>query len=401
MEKLNIVITGRRNTGKSSLINTILGQEKAIVSEVAGTTTDPIKKSYEVPGYAALIFTDTAGTDDEGELGSQRINKTFEAVRQSDAALLVITDNHFGKYEQELAELFKTYNLPFLIIHNKSDIHPLQQNIRQELEERFHSPVIDFSTRISTGNLIIEALRKHICKPAPVSFIGDIVKAGDIVMLVTPIDSEAPTGRMILPQVQLIRDTLDNRCINIVLQPDGITSFLQKTTIKPSLVITDSQVFKKVAELIPAQIPLTSFSIVLARQKGNFENYIRGTRKIEELCDKDRILMLESCSHHVSCEDIGRVKIPAMLRKYTNKELEFDFIAGLDAIKRPLNDYAMVIQCGGCMVTPKQLRNRLQPIVSEGIPVSNYGMTIAYLQGIFERTLAPFYNKTPTLLREE
>lgn len=209
-------------------------------------------------------------------------------------------------------------------------------------------------------------------------------------MLVTPIDSEAPAGRIILPQVQMIRDVLDNKCISIVLQPEEITDFLERTQITPSLVITDSQVFGKVAQLIPSSIPLTSFSIVLAHHKGNFRHYLSGTAQIDRLHDGDRILMLESCSHHVSCEDIGRVKIPTLLRKHTGKQLEFDFIAGLDQIKRPVTDYALVIQCGGCMITARQLRNRLLPVINAGIPVSNYGMTIAWIQGIFQRTTSPF-----------
>lgn len=390
MEKVNIVITGRRNTGKSSLINTILGQEKAIVSDTPGTTTDPVKKSYEIPGFISAIFTDTAGTDDEGTLGEERARKSFAAIRQADAAVLVISGDNFGKEEEVLIEEFNKYGLPFLILHNKSDLSPISLTLRQQLEKRYKTQIIDFSTYTDNSQKLINALKTIIQKPEHTSFIGEIVRPGQIVMLVTPIDSGVPVGRMILPQVQLIRDILDNKCINIVLQPEEITGFLNQTGITPALVITDSQAFGLVARLIPENIPLTSFSIVLAHHKGNFEHYLKGTSQIDKLCDGDRILMLESCSHHVSCEDIGRVKIPALIRKHTGKHLEFDFVAGLDQIKRPVTDYALIIQCGGCMITTQQLRNRLRPVIEAGVPVSNYGMAIAWTQGIFKRTTQPF-----------
>lgn len=390
MDKVNIVITGRRNAGKSSLINSLLGQEKAIVSDVAGTTTDPVKKSYEIPGFASVIFTDTAGIDDEGPLGRQRIEKSLQAVRLSDAAILVFSGNNFGTAEEKLAEELRKYEIPFLIVHNKSDLSPLTPGLREKLEHRYKVQVVDFSAHDSDPQILIDSLKTTVSLPENRSLIGSLVRPGDIIMLVTPIDSEAPAGRMILPQVQMIRDVLNNKCINIVLQPEEITGFLERTHITPSLVITDSQVFGKVARLIPDSIPLTSFSIVLAHHKGNFGHYLAGTTHIGQLRDGDRILMLESCSHHVSCEDIGRVKIPALIRKHTGKQLEFDFIAGLDQIKRPITDYALVIQCGGCMITTRQLRNRLRPVIDAGIPVSNYGMTIAWVQGIFERTTSPF-----------
>lgn len=390
MDKMNIVITGRRNAGKSSLINTLLGQEKAIVSHIAGTTTDPVKKSYEIPGFASVIFTDTAGIDDEGQLGQQRIEKSLQAIRLSDTAILTFTGNDFGAEEEKLIEEFRKYEIPFLLVHNKSDLLPLSSGLRQELENRYDVQTIDFSAHHSDPQILIDALKALVHPPENRSLISSLVQPGDIIMLVTPIDSEAPAGRIILPQVQMIRDILDNKCINIVLQPDEITGFLERTGIPPSLVITDSQVFGKVAQLIPESIPLTSFSIVLAHHKGNFEHYLAGTAQIDQLHDGARILMLESCSHHVSCEDIGRVKIPALLRKHTGKQLEFDFIAGLDQIKRPVTDYALVIQCGGCMITARQLRNRLLPVINAGIPVSNYGMAIAWIQGIFQRTTSPF-----------
>ena len=389
--KLHIILLGRRNNGKSSLINALTGQNIAIVSDVAGTTTDLVKRSYEIPDFASVIFIDTAGIDDTGDLGQMRVEKTRNAISQADIALLVIADNQFGEYEKELAERFKKLETPFLIIHNKRDEIPLQTSLKEDLSRTYNCPVIDFSTREDNTTAILEALKSVWNKDnTPKSLIGDLLSLGDIVLLITPIDSEAPAGRLILPQVQMIRDILDNHCTSIVLQPEEITPFLEKTGICPRVAIADSQVFKKVAAIIPPEIPLTSFSIVLARHKGNFPAYLNGTPKIEELREGDRILMLESCSHHVSCEDIGRHKIPRWLQEHTGKNFQFDFIAGLDAITRPITDYAMVIQCGGCMITGKQLKNRLQPAIDAGIPVSNYGLTIAYLHGIFKRAIEIF-----------
>lgn len=390
MDKFHLVITGRRNTGKSSLINCILQQDKAVVSPIAGTTTDPVKKSYEIPGIASLILIDTAGTDDEGALGTLRINKTFEAVRQADAALLVISGNRFGDFEEKLIQTFQQLNQPFLIIHNQSDLAPMTHELRETLEKKYQTSVLDFSTRNGDRQLLIQEITSLI-RPVRTSLLPpNLVRPGETVLLVTPIDSEAPTGRMILPQVQTLRAILDLHGLAVVVQPQEAISYFQSGRPKPDLVITDSQVFGQIAPYIPEEIPFTSFSILFAHHKGNFEKYLSGTPFIDKLKDGDRILMLESCSHHTSCEDIGRVKIPALLRKRTGKQLAFDHIAGLDQIKRPMTDYALLIQCGGCMVTSTQLRHRLQPAIDARIPVSNYGMTIAYLQGIFERATRPF-----------
>lgn len=390
MEKVYIVITGRRNTGKSSLINCILGQNKAVVSNVAGTTTDPVKKSYEIPGIASVVFTDTAGTDDEGELGKLRIHKTFEAIRQADLAILVITDNRFGTYEEELIHEFQLLGQPFLILYNKSDEMQPVPELLQKIKEKYHTDPIIFSTLHPDQAGLMKAIIRLIGTPNDRSLLEGLITPGQVIMLVTPIDSEAPTGRMILPQVQMLRDILDHRCISIVLQPEELPAYFNRSPLQPNLVITDSQAFGKVAPIVPSHIPLTSFSIVFAHYKGNFDKYLEGTRYIPQLTNGDRILMLESCSHHVSCEDIGRVKIPALLKHHTGKSLEFDFVAGLDQIKRPVTDYALIIQCGGCMVTARQLRNRLKAAIDAGIPVSNYGMVLAWIKGIFERTTSPF-----------
>lgn len=393
MDKVHIVITGRRNTGKSSLINCIIGQEKAVVSDIAGTTTDPVKKSYEIPGVASVVFIDTAGIDDEGTLGQLRIGKTIDAIHQADAAILVISHNRFGEEEEKLMAEFQKSGQPFLVLHNQSDLEPLAESLRHEIKTRWHADILPFSTLQPERETLMKAIAQLVGKPKQRSLLGDIIRPGQLILLVTPIDSEAPTGRLILPQVKMLRDILDNHCMSIVLQPEEIPTFFTRTPIRPDLAVTDSQVFGIVARQIPPEIPLTSFSIVFARHKGNFARYVEGTPHISRLQDGDRILMLESCSHHVSCEDIGRIKIPSLLRKHTGKQLEFDFIAGLDRIPRPFTDYALIIQCGGCMVTARQLRNRLQPAIDAGIPVSNYGMALAWMQGIFQRATAPFLGK--------
>ena len=391
--KTHIGIYGRRNNGKSSIINTLANQDIAIVSDVAGTTTDPVKKSFEILDYAPVILIDTAGIDDQGSLGKKRVEKSLETIPNIDLGIIVITDNCFKEYEEELVNEFEYFDTPFFIIHNKSDISPLKEEFKKEIEDKYRTKVIEYSTIENPDN---EKLIKTIKETAPESsmitpsIIGDLLNPGDIVMLITPIDSEAPSGRMILPQVQLIRDVLDNKCINIVLQPEEIKDFFKNNNIKPKLAITDSQIFELADKLVPKEIPLTSFSTVLARHKGDFKNYIKGTPAIDNLKDGDRVLILESCSHHVSCEDIGRYKLPAWIKKYTGKNIEFEIVAGLSAINRPIKEYAMVIQCGGCMITKRQIRNRLLAAVKAGVPVSNYGLAIAYMHGIYHRAVAPF-----------
>jgi len=390
--KPHIGIYGRRNAGKSSLINCLSGQNISIVSNLKGTTTDPVKRSYEILGYAPVIFIDTAGIDDEGETGQLRIQRSLETLNIIDMAIIVISDNEFGDYERKIIERLKELKTVFFIIHNKSDIVPLDSKLKQSLEAEYKVPVIDFTT---TNRDLVPLVFDTIKQIAPEStwtfgsLLGDIVGENDMVLLITPIDSEAPQGRMIMPQVQVLRDCLDNHCIVITVQDTEVEEFFRRG-IKPRLAVTDSQVFHKVKNLIPSDVPLTSFSIVLARSKGDFANYLKGTPHIADLRDGDRILMLESCSHHVSCEDIGRVKIPNALRKFTGKNLEFTFVAGLDQIPDKITDYAMLIQCGGCMVTRKQLLNRLKPAVDAGIPISNYGMTLAYLTGIFDKATEIF-----------
>jgi [FeFe] hydrogenase H-cluster maturation GTPase HydF len=391
--KPHIGIYGRRNNGKSSLINSLAGQDIAIVSDHPGTTTDPVKKSFEITGFGPVILVDTAGIDDSGELGLKRVDRTLGTLEIIDMALLVVTDNSWGKYEDELIKQFDDHDLPYIVIHSKSDIQQPDAEFQHTILRLTGSPLFEFSSADKRNyeeliSLIRTTIPEHSFRTP--SLLGDLITYGDIVILITPIDIEAPAGRLILPQMQAIRDILDNEAVAIVLKEREVDSFLKKTGVKPALAITDSQVFVKADSSIPHDIPLTSFSIMLARFKGDFDNYLKGTPKISELKDGDRVLLLESCTHHVSCDDIGRTKIPRWITAFTGKKIEYDVVAGLDALSRPVTDYSLVIQCGGCMITRKQLYNRLQPAIRAGVPVTNYGMAIAYVQGIYDRAIAPF-----------
>lgn len=382
--KPHIGIFGRRNNGKSSLINAITGQETAIVDSLAGTTTDPVKKSIEIFGIGPVVIIDTAGIDDEGIIGQKRIQKSLEIVKTIDFALLVITNHDFGEPEQMLVDKFNEYEIPYLVVNNKSDIAQAVCNTEC-------SSIMEVSAKTGEG---IPALLSEIVRQMPSSayishsLLEDIITENDTVVLVTPIDNEAPEGRLILPQVQLIRDILDNDAVAVVLKEDKVADWLHRNPA-PKLVVTDSQMFARVSKDVPDEIPLTGFSVVLAHHKGDFEHYLQGTSYLDKLQDGDYILMLESCTHLTSCEDIGRGKLPRWIQKYTGKTLHFDFVSGLNTLP-DIEKYAMVIQCGGCMITRKQIMNRLRPAVERGIPVSNYGMVIAYMNGIFDRAVRPF-----------
>jgi [FeFe] hydrogenase H-cluster maturation GTPase HydF len=308
-------------------------------------------------------------------------------------AIIVISNNQFGEYEEKIMNNLIANEVPFILIHNKSDIESINEKVFNELKLKYQTEIIDYSTRDdSRREEIFELITKKIPDSSlkTKSLLGDIIKSGDLVLLITPIDTEAPAGRMILPQVQAIRDVLDNDCVAIVLKENAVEEFLQKTGIKPALAVTDSQMFGRVDKMIDENIPLTGFSVVLAHHKGDFKNYLKGTPQIDNLKDGDKVLVLESCSHHVSCGDIGREKIPAWLRKYTGKQLDFVTVAGLDNIPGKIEDYAILVQCGGCVLTKKQVMSRVKPAVDAGIPITNYGMLIAYINGIFNRAVAPF-----------
>ena len=393
--KPHIGIFGRRNNGKSSLINALAGQDIAIVSDVAGTTTDPVKKSIEIHGLGPVIMVDTAGIDDTGELGQKRIAKTQAALKTIDLAILVVTANTWDDPEEKLVDRFRENDIPFFVVHNKSDIIPANPEFIGRIRTVYETTVTDFSAAFADSRQVetlVELMRRLMPESALLkkTIIGDLISYGDVVLLITPIDIEAPEGRLILPQVQVIRDVLDHDGIAVVVKEREVDAFIKRMNPKPALVVTDSQVFLKADASIPKDIPLTSFSILLARQKGDFENYLKGTPKLADLNDGDRVLILESCTHHVSCDDIGRMKVPRWLSNFTGKKLEYDVVAGLSSLPRDISDYAIVIQCGGCVITRKQLINRLKPAVDAGIPVTNYGMAIAFVHGIYNRAVAPF-----------
>lgn len=393
----HIGIFGRRNNGKSSLINALAGQEIAIVSEQPGTTTDPVKKSFEITGYGPVILIDTAGIDDTGNLGSKRVEKSLETLNIIDLGILVLNNNVWGEYEDMLISRFKNTDTPYIIVQTKSDLAKPSDTFIDKISKITGNEVISFSALTKENyedliKLIKTAIPEHALKTP--TLLGDKIKHGDLVLLITPIDVEAPEGRLILPQVQAIRDVLDNDAIAIVLKEREIDTFLQRSAIMPSLAITDSQIFVKADASVPHNIPLTSFSIALARLKGDFDNYLKGTPRISDLQDGDRVLLLESCTHHVSCDDIGRVKIPRWISNFTGKKLDFDVVGGLDTTPRPITDYALIIQCGGCMITRKQLHNRIRPAIEAGVPVTNYGMAIAWVQGIYRRAITPFVGES-------
>lgn len=395
----HIGIFGKRNVGKSSLINILLGQEVAIVSDTPGTTTDPVKKRMEIPDIGPVQLIDTAGFDDGGEVGLKRVEKTMKVIEEIDMALLVFSGNVFGKEEKDVLARLKEFDVPVVVVHNQSDITPLDCGVAGDLNNMYDCDVVEFSCKMPDAGQQREAvdmLMAFIVKGLLLSggertIMEGLVEPGDNFVLVCPIDSEAPAGRLILPQVMAIRDVLDNGGIATVLQPEQLEGYLvTKAPVK--MVVTDSQAFRQVSQIVPENIPLTSFSVLMARAKGPFEEYMKGVKAIETLKDGDKVLVLESCTHHTSCEDIGRVKIPAMLQKKCGCKLQFTFISGLDQLPphEQLSDYALALQCGGCMVTRRQLANRIRRVVAAGVPVTNYGMCIAWVTGIFQRATALF-----------
>ena len=395
----HIGIFGKRNVGKSSLINILLGQEVAIVSDTPGTTTDPVKKRMEIPDIGPVQLIDTAGFDDGGEVGLKRVEKTMKVIEEIDMALLVFSGNVFGKEEKDVLARLKEFDVPVVVVHNQSDITPLDCGVAGDLNNMYDCDVVEFSCKMPDAGQQREAvdmLMAFIVKGLLLSggertIMEGLVEPGDNFVLVCPIDSEAPAGRLILPQVMAIRDVLDNGGIATVLQPEQLEGYLvTKAPVK--MVVTDSHAFRQVSQIVPENIPLTSFSVLMARAKGPFEEYMKGVKAIETLKDGDKVLVLESCTHHTSCEDIGRVKIPAMLQKKCGCKLQFTFISGLDQWPphEQLSDYALALQCGGCMVTRRQLANRIRRVVAAGVPVTNYGMCIAWVTGIFQRATALF-----------
>ena len=389
--RLHIGFFGRRNVGKSSLLNAITRQQVSIVSEVAGTTTDPVEKPMELLPLGPVLFIDTAGIDEEGALGALRVEKTKQALERTEIAVLVVEAGLWGEFEEQLLSDFVKEKIPTLVVFNKVDTGTPAQTLRQKLDAA-KSKNICVSAVTGQG---LPDLRQALLDLAPPDFIdspaivGDLVRPGELAVLVVPIDKEAPKGRLILPQVQTIRDLLDSDAMTMVVKERELRSALERLKAPPKLVVTDSQAFLKVAADTPREILMTSFSILMARFKGDLAAQVEGALAIENLKAGDRVLVAEACTHHPIGEDIGRVKIPRWLTQYTGVKLDFVPMQGRD-FPEDLSSYKLVIHCGACMWNRRQMLSRILQCQQAGVPITNYGLTIAYSQGIFARALEPF-----------
>ena len=390
-ERMIITLTGKRNAGKSSLINALINQDVAIVSDTAGTTTDPVAKSYELLPLGPVTFYDTAGIDDVGELGEERIAKTKKILFRSDIALIVIGERGITDYDKNFIKEIQQYRIPFIVVFNKQDVQKVSEN---DINYCHKNQLKHFrvsakkKTGISELKDQIIALAPDILKQEKV-LIGDLIYPGDIVLLVAPIDLAAPKGRLILPQVQVLREILDNDALGMIVKEREIEEALQSFARKPNLVVTDSQVVLKVSGDVPDDIPLTTFSILFARYKGELEKLVEGAREIDHLEDGDKVLVAESCSHNINCDDIGRVKIPRWLTQYTGKKLEFEFSSGHD-YPEDLEKYKVILHCGACMLNQQAMGRRILEAERRNVSITNYGVTISKLQGVLDRCLEPF-----------
>lgn len=380
--RTHIAFFGRRNAGKSSLLNAITNQQIAVVSDIKGTTTDPVYKSMELLPLGPVVMIDTPGFDDEGELGELRVQKARQVLRKTDIAVLV-TDSAVGltATDRRLIELFNERDIPFMIAFNKSDI------CATDLPENG----VAVSAKSGEGvNLLKEKIAAFAKSSGnDIRLLGDFISAGDTVVLVTPIDSSAPKGRMILPQQQAIRDVLDSDAVAVVVKETGLVDALKKLSVPPKMVVTDSQAFKRVAKDTPCEIPLTSFSILMARYKGFLYHAVKGVSAVNKLRDGDAVLISEGCTHHRQCEDIGSVKLPKWLAEFTGKQLNIEFSSGTEFPDK-LQKYALIIHCGGCMLNGKEMLYRMKLADDLGVPMTNYGTLIAYFNGILRRSLELF-----------
>ena len=391
-ERVHIALFGRRNVGKSSLINALTGQEVSIVSDVKGTTTDPVYKAMELLPLGPIMIIDTPGLDDEGALGALRVQRTRDVLNKTDVALLVLEADHgLGACEQEILALVRAKGIPLLVVFNKADLLPPSEAALRQAAEAAKAPVHAVSSTTKDG---IEELKFALAKAVPeeadkLQLVGDLLHPSDLVVLVTPIDKAAPKGRLILPQQQTIRDILEADAIAVVTKEFELRETLGSLGRKPRLVVTDSQVFAKVSADVPRDVPLTSFSILFARYKGDLAELVRGAQAVEALKDGDRVLVAEGCTHHRQSDDIGTVKIPRWLRQHTGKQLVFEHASGMK-YPRDLSQYALLIHCGACMLNRREMHYRIHQAKAAGVPIVNYGVLIAHLQGILERCLEPF-----------
>ena len=392
-ERVHIGFFGRRNAGKSSVLNAVTGQDLAVVSDVKGTTTDPVQKSMELLPLGPVVVIDTPGIDDEGELGALRVKKSYQVLNKSDAAVLVV-DASLGLCEEDFAfiEHIQKKQIPYAVAFNKSDLAPSASLAKDLQYLKEHQ--IDFVS-VSTADLSgIDTLKEKIATLAKTEdtklrIVADLIHPSDFVVLVVPIDKAAPKGRLILPQQQTIRDILEADATAIVVKEYELRDTLAHLGKKPRLVITDSQVFAKVSADTPADIMLTSFSILFARYKGNLPALIKGVTALEQIEDGDKILVSEGCTHHRQCDDIGSVKLPRWIRQYTGKEPEFVFSSGTE-FPADLSPYKMIVHCGGCMLNEREMKYRIACAKDQNIPMTNYGILIAYIQGILKRSVEPF-----------
>lgn len=395
--RLHIGVFGKTNVGKSSLLNKITNQDISIVSEIAGTTTDVVEKSMELLPIGPVTFLDTAGIDDTTALSEQRIEKTMKVINRTDAAVVVTDFNGFDEYEFELIKKFEELNIPYLVVVNKTDVQPLSElNFKKILDKVQNDNKIILTSALKDDEIVYK-FKDALVKILPEDFVnspkiaGDLVEKGSTVILVIPIDKEAPKGRIILPQVQTIRDLLDSDCLTYVVKETDLKQAIDNLKIPPSLVITDSQAFKQVSEIVPDGIPLTSFSILFARLKGDLAEFVKGAKAIENLKDGDKVLILESCTHHAIEDDIGRVKIPNWLRKKTGKNLIIENYAGHDF--PDIDDYKLIVHCGACMTNRREVLSRILIANEKNVPITNYGVVISYCLGILPRAIKIFSTK--------
>ncbi|MBE5929295.1 MAG: [FeFe] hydrogenase H-cluster maturation GTPase HydF [Lachnospiraceae bacterium] len=390
-ERVHVSFFGKRNAGKSCLVNRVTGQELSVVSHIAGTTTDPVKKAMEILPIGPVLITDTPGFDDDGELGEKRVETTLRTLRSTDVAVLVIDAENFegeiAGSDLKLVQMFEDKGIPFVIAFNKFDL--LSEEKYKELNSRVLGSENEILVSAKNSDNIYE-LRELIGKICDVKkdmpIVRDLISAGDYVVLVVPLDSAAPKGRLILPQQQTLRDVLDANARAIIIKETELKNTLEDIKVKPALVITDSQVFDEVASVTPEDIPLTSFSILMARYKGFLDQAIDGAKKLSELKDGDVILIAEGCTHHRQCDDIGTVKIPALIKKFTGLDLKFEFTSG-GSFPKKLTGYNLIIHCGGCMLNEREVHGRMKKAIQKSVPVTNYGIAIAYMKGILERSL--------------
>lgn len=388
-ERVHIALFGKRNAGKSSMINAITNQDIAIVSDVKGTTTDPVYKAMELLPIGPVVLIDTPGLDDEGSLGALRVAKTKEVLSKTDIALLVVdAKESLSALEETLIQELKERKIPTLLLLNKIDTVEHWEE-QKNAAEKTGFPVIPVSAFTGEG---IDSLKNYLGERYQERnekcIVGDLITPGDFVVLVVPIDKAAPKGRLILPQQQTIRDILDHGGISIVVRDTELADTLQQLGKPPRLVITDSQAFGKVAKIVPKDIPLTSFSILFARYKGELPDLIQGAKALEQLQDGDYILMGEGCTHHRQCDDIGTVKIPRWIKEYTKKEIHIETSSGT-GFPENLQKYSLIVHCGGCTLNEKEMKNRQQRARQQQIPMVNYGIAIAYMNGILKRSLEP------------